>query len=188
MNQEKLSEIILLHELWLAGDGKGERANLSYANLRDANLYDANLERANLSGANLEDANLERANLSYANLRDANLYDANLYDANLSGANLEDANLYGANLYCANLSGANLEDANLERANLFKTDIISFQFGKHFGFCHEGMVKIGCVSKSLFEWIRDCEEIGINNGYSPSQIKYYSSMLNLLAELELIKE
>ena len=88
-----LPAILASHKLWLDGDAKGSRADLSGANLSRANLSRANLSRSNLSGANLYDANL---------------YDANLYDADLSGADLS-----GANLSRADLSGANLYDANL---------------------------------------------------------------------------
>jgi len=129
-----ISETLRLHELWLADDSTGIRADLRYANLSGADLRDANLRKAILTGANLYDANLTDANLSYANLygcnlTGANLYDANLTDAILSGANLSYANLYGCNLTGADLrdanlrkailSGANLSYANLSRANLY---------------------------------------------------------------------
>ena len=47
----EIAEILRKHALWLARDGRGERANLSGANLRGANLSRADLSGANLRGA-----------------------------------------------------------------------------------------------------------------------------------------
>ena len=58
ITQEELTEILRLHKLWLKGDNKGIRADLSYANLSYANLSDAILSGAILSGANLSGADL----------------------------------------------------------------------------------------------------------------------------------
>jgi hypothetical protein len=131
--QLNTKEVLKLHTLWLQGDPRGVRANLSganlsWANLSWANLYKADLSRADLSGADLSgadlsEANLSGANLSWANLSGANLSWANLSEANLSGANLSWANLSEANLSGADLSGANLSEANLSRANLSRANL-----------------------------------------------------------------
>ena len=42
----ELDEILKLHKLWLEDNGKGARADLSWANLRSANLSSANLSWA----------------------------------------------------------------------------------------------------------------------------------------------
>ena len=68
ITKEELKEILELHKLWVIGDPKGVRANLSGADLRNANL----------SGAYLSGANLSGADLSYADLSYANLYGADL--------------------------------------------------------------------------------------------------------------
>jgi hypothetical protein len=126
--QINIKGVLELHALWLQGDPKGIRADLSWANLSGANLSRANLSGAYLSGADLSRANLSRANLSWANLSGANLSGANLSGADLSGAdlswaNLSWANLSRANLSRANLSWANLSWANLSRANLSRADL-----------------------------------------------------------------
>jgi uncharacterized protein YjbI with pentapeptide repeats len=95
ITKKELEKILKKHDLWLKGDPKGERADLSGADLSGANLWRANLIGANLIGANLSGANLRSANL---------------IGANLSGANLIGANLIGADLRSADLSGANLRD------------------------------------------------------------------------------
>ena len=64
MEQEKIKEILRLHQLWLHGDSTGERAN----------LWGANLSRADLSRADLSRADLSRADLWGANLRGAILW------------------------------------------------------------------------------------------------------------------
>lgn len=51
ITKEELKEILELHRLWVIGDPKGVRADLSYANLSCANLSCANLRDADLSGA-----------------------------------------------------------------------------------------------------------------------------------------
>ena len=63
-----IKEILEKHLLWLAGDSKGEQANLSSANLSSANLRWANLSSADLRCANLSGADLHNANLPGANL------------------------------------------------------------------------------------------------------------------------
>lgn len=55
MNIQKIFE---LHLLWLNGDTRGKRANLSGANLSGTDLSRAILSKANLSGAFLSGANL----------------------------------------------------------------------------------------------------------------------------------
>ena len=128
MTKEKLEEILAKHELWLADEPGGQRANLRGANLSDAdlrgaNLGDADLSGADLSGANLSGADLSGANLSGADLGDADLSGADLGDADLSGADLGDADLSGANLSGANLRGANLSDADLSGADLLGANL-----------------------------------------------------------------
>ncbi len=122
---QDLPAILAGHRLWLQGDPKGSRANLSRADLSGADLYGANLYGADLYGANLSRANLYGANLSGANLSRANLYGANLYGANLSRANLYGADLSGADLYGANLYGADLYGAkDIPKVELARTRIL----------------------------------------------------------------
>jgi hypothetical protein len=78
MTASEISEILAAHLLWVNGDPKGSRANLSGADLRDANLRGANLRGANLRGADLRGADLSGADLRGANLSGANLSGANL--------------------------------------------------------------------------------------------------------------
>ena len=78
IDKDKLKEVLASHGLWLRGDSRGVRADLSDTDLSGVDLEDANLEDANLEDANLVRANLVRANLVRANLEDANLEDANL--------------------------------------------------------------------------------------------------------------
>ena len=65
--------MLILHKLWLKGDGKGSRADLCNADLRNADLRKAYLRGADLRKANLRGANLRNANLSNADLRGADL-------------------------------------------------------------------------------------------------------------------
>ena len=95
ITQEELEVFLRKHKLWIEGDPKGERADLSGANLWRANLRGADLRGADLSGADLSGANLWRADL-----RGADLSGADLSGADLSGANLWRADLSGANLSC----------------------------------------------------------------------------------------
>ena len=86
MTQERIKEVIALHEDWLNGKIGGERADLSGANLSGADLGEANLGDANLRYADLEGANLRKADLRSADLRGASLRDADLGGVNLKGA------------------------------------------------------------------------------------------------------
>ena len=64
-DMDDLKNKIESHLLWLQGDVKGQKADLSRAN-----LYGANLSGADLSGANLSRADLYGANLYGANLKE----------------------------------------------------------------------------------------------------------------------
>jgi len=87
----EIAEILRKHALWLARDGRGERANFCGDNLSRANLRGANLRGVDLRGANLSEADLRRANLSRADLSGANLRGVDLSRANLRGVDLRRA-------------------------------------------------------------------------------------------------
>jgi hypothetical protein len=61
MTPDQLKEILCLHALWLAGNLKGVRANLTGADLTGADLTYTNLTGANLTGADLTGADLTGA-------------------------------------------------------------------------------------------------------------------------------
>ena len=95
---KKLKELLELHKLWLEGDEKGKRLDLSNRDLTnskvieilsDANLSYANLKHAIFRHADLCDANLSCSDLSYSDLRYAYLCDADLRYVNLSYADLK---------------------------------------------------------------------------------------------------
>ena len=86
MDTEKLKNILDLHALFLIGDSKGRKADLSGVDLRGADLRGADLTGADLQGANLSGANLSGAKLSKAALRWVDLSEADLSGAKLSGA------------------------------------------------------------------------------------------------------
>jgi len=180
-----------------------------FTTLKEADLYGANLYKADLRGANLIGAYLREADLYGANLRGANLRGVNLYGANLIGAYLREADLYGANLrgtdfYKADFRGANLYRANLRGSYLRGADlrgadlrganltnckgIISFTGGKHFAFAFKyndiKYVKIGCITKSVDEWL-ESKEVAVKEGYLSENIKRYKSFITFIKECEL---
>lgn len=146
MTTEKLKEVLNAHSLWLKGDPKGQRADLSHRNLRGADLSRADLSKANLCGtdlfganlrgAHLTGANLYVANLSYANLSSAYLCEADLSQTVLSSAdlrntNLRGASLRGASLYCTDLCGSNLHGTDLSEADLCGADLFRALLDEH---------------------------------------------------------
>jgi uncharacterized protein YjbI with pentapeptide repeats len=123
-----LDAILGAHSLWLRGDAKGTRADLTGADLTDAVLTRADLRDADLTRAVLTDAVLTRADLTSAvltravlrgaDLTGADLTDVVLTDAVLTRAVLTRADLTGADLTRADLTDAVLTDAVLTRADL----------------------------------------------------------------------
>ena len=93
ISNDDLKKILRKHALWVMGDPKGEKADLSEANLYGAYLYKADLIGADLRGANLYGAYLYKAYLRGADLRWADLRGAYLRGADLSEADLSEANL-----------------------------------------------------------------------------------------------
>lgn len=82
------------------------------------------------------------------------------------------------------LVNAYLRNANLRGADLENTYVYSFTLGKHFGFYHEGYVKIGCKGYRLDYWLEHVEEIGEANGYTQNEIFRYKAQLTALKLIE----
>jgi hypothetical protein len=89
----ELKEILRLHKLWLNGDSKGIRADLSESDLRGSDLSESDLRGSDLSESDLRGSDLRGSNLSGSNLRNSNLSGSNLSGSNLSGSNLSNSNL-----------------------------------------------------------------------------------------------
>jgi len=146
-----------------------KRANLSEANLSEAYLHGAYLHGADLRGSDLSGANLSGANLSEADLRGVDLSEANLSEADLRGAYLH---------------GANLSGAYFGGAKNISLPIINISGTQHSIFYMDGKIIIGCVEKTVAEWILDHEKIGKENNYTDAQIKEYKKYIDLIAMLE----
>jgi len=172
ISEQELKDILDKHGKWIRNEGDGERADLGYANL----------SYADLSYVNLSSVNLGYANLSSANLRSANLSSADLRSADLSYADLSYANLSSANLRSANLSSANLRSANLRSADLSYANLMVFQFQKHQAYyTFDGMLRIGCNFHKVEKWLKDFKAVGVNEGYTPVQIRMYGCFIKTCA-------
>ena len=119
-----------------------------------------------------------------ANLYGANLYGADLYGANLLGANLHGADLLGADLLGADLLGANLHGANLYGVKNIKLPIINISGTQHSIFYMDGKIKIGCIEKTVDEWLLEYEKIGKKNNYTDEQIEEYKKYIDMIAMME----
>ena len=127
----------------------------------------------------------EKAKLRGADLRGADLYGADLFEADLRGADISEVDLRRANLSEADLFRVNLRGAMIEKAELGSSKIKIFELGQHSGFYLNGFVTIGCVSKSLEEWLETYEEVGKKNNYTKNEIKEYGAFLDYLNHLKL---
>jgi len=172
-----------------------EGADLRWANLRGVDLRGANLTGVDLTGADLEGADFKGADLRDADLRGAYFKDTDLEGAYLTGADLTRADLEGADLTGACFISADLRGACFISADISFTDIIGFYVGSHFGFAHFGSqyengsyVKIGCEGHALDYWIKHCEGIGKENGYTALEIAIYVIILRSLFEIKERKE
>lgn len=149
VNKAVLSRILDKHQMWLNGNEKGKRADLSSCSLRGFDLWgvnlrgaclchtdfsfsdlhnahleetsarDANFTKANLRGAGLSGADFSEVEFIDADLRDTTAYSTNFYRSSLRNADLQDSDLRRSNFYLADLTKANLVRANLNRANLY---------------------------------------------------------------------
>ena len=128
MTQERLNEILELHEKWLQNELGGKGANLSgldlsgldfsgrnlikatfcNADLFGTNFYKANIYAAEFSGASFVSANLNKVDASYAYFIDSNFTDADMVGANLFKANFSKSKFVRTNICRANFAGANL--------------------------------------------------------------------------------
>jgi uncharacterized protein YjbI with pentapeptide repeats len=156
-------------------------ADLRGAYLRGATLWGAYLRDADLRGATLWDAYLTGATLWGAYLRGADLRSADLRGADLTGADLRDADLRGADLRDAYLRGADLRGADLRGAEGITLPVITITGSIHSVFYMDGKIIIGCVEKTVDEWILDHEKTGKENNYTDAQIKEYKKYIDLIA-------
>jgi len=141
-----------------------------YESVKDA----CEKKRAYLHGAYLRGADLSEAYLRGADLRGADLSEAYLRGADLRGANLHGANLHGAYLGGAYLGGA--KNISLPIINISGT--------QHSIFYMDGKIRIGCVEKTIPEWLLEYEKIGKENKYTDEQIKEYKKYIDMIAMLE----
>ena len=114
---------------------------------------------------------------------------ANLRGADLREANLREANLRGADIWGANLWGADLREADLWRADLdFCKGILSFTGEKHLliYFKHNNAYyfKIGCITKTCNEWLKEFETVGEEHEYGENT-KLYGDVIKLFSQYEL---
>ena len=128
ISREELNEILKEHELWLKGEGEGERADLSYTNLSGMDLKGVNLKRAILTHTDLVYADLKYANLAYADLRYADLRCADAENVDFMSADLKYAKLSDANLKRANFKYADSRFADFKYADLRYACAISTGF------------------------------------------------------------
>jgi hypothetical protein len=123
MSTSELERVIRKHQLWLAGKGYGERADLRAADLSGAKLGHTDMSNARLNNVNLSNCELIGTNLTGAILTGADFTDANLTRANLTKAYGNITNFTRARLHRTNLHSADLCDANFTNADLYCTDL-----------------------------------------------------------------
>jgi hypothetical protein len=145
-----------------------------YGNVKDACEKSKTLRGADLRGAYLTDAYLRGAYLTGADLTGATLWGADLWGADLTGADLWGADLTGADLRGADLTG--VEGITLP--------VITITGSSHSVFYMDGKIIIGCVEKTVAEWILDHEKIGKENKYTDEQIKEYKKYIDMIAMVE----
>jgi len=144
--------LFCLHRTWLAGDGDGERMNLSGQDLRGVDISGRNLTKAifqetwfsagNLRSVWLKEADLEGAMLwgvegSNARMNRAVMSSSNCEGANFAGGDftqiqavnarwnnirLDEATMTGAKVIFSNLQNATLDRADLSNANFMFTN------------------------------------------------------------------
>jgi len=125
------------------------------------------------------------ADLSGADLSGADLFGADLFGADLSGADLSRADLSRADLSRADLSRANLSRADLSGANEIILPIISISGTKDNFYYLDGVIRIGCESHTVAEWMVGYAEIGARADYTESEIKEYYQYIKFCADLKM---
>ena len=160
-----------------------------YESVKDAcekkrkTLMGADLTGADLRGAYLMGADLMGAYLMGADLTGADLRGAYLMGADLMGADLRGAYLTGADLMGADLRGADLTGAYLTGAKGIILPVINISGTQHSVFYMDGKIRIGCVEKTVDEWLLEYEKIGKENNYTDEQIKEYKKYIDMIAML-----
>ena len=81
----------------------------------------------------------------------------------------------------ADLTGADLRGADLRGAEGITLPVITITGSIHSVFYMDGKIIIGCVEKTVAEWILDHEKTGKENNYTDAQIKEYKKYIDLIA-------
>jgi len=104
----------------------------------------------------------------------------------------ERADLSGSDFHRANLSESDLRGAKFYGANLsFCKGVMSFTGEKHlliyFKTGDEYYFKIGCITKTAKEWLREFKEIGEEHYYG-SSINIYGDVIKLFSQYDLLEK
>jgi hypothetical protein len=191
ITQEELNEIIQNHKLWLEGETKGKRADLSYSDLSYSNLswvdlrgvdlsysnlIGANLSNSDLRGADLRGADLRGSDLSYSNFRGADLRGSYLKNSDLSGIDLEGSDLSYLDLRGADLGGSNLK-GTIHDLKILKS-ITSFKWNI---VIKNDLVTVGCQEHTYKQWLAlSKDEI---SKMESKALEFYPTLIILLEQV-----
>lgn len=111
------------HRLWLQGDPKGVRADLSYSDLANADFRVACMRKASFRGADLTGANMRGVNVSHADMREACLDEVHMQGGFARGADFSHARMRGVVMERAYLRDAILDGAIVTDACFSQCDM-----------------------------------------------------------------
>lgn len=125
MTKDEFNAIMQKHDLWLAGDPKGQRASFKEKNLSKLSIINRNLRCVDFSeaecvGTKFINCWLDNADFEDANLTSAEFYTCSALDVVFTDANLTSAYFAGTNLKTMAVSGANLKDVQFKDCFLLR--------------------------------------------------------------------
>lgn len=195
MDQREFDRIRDLHDLWLFDNKQGEKAVVCGEDFIDLDMADVNLHGAEFVHCRFDGSNMRRTDFAHANLRHstftgadlmwANFGQADMYCADLEGAIIEGAYFNRTILMAADLTGADMELADFKDANLVDAlgPFATGSFGHHRAIAFKnGMISVGCTTKTLDGWREDGLDLARVQGYSALEFEAYLKWAEMAIE------
>ena len=152
--QEKLLNIVTLHEKWLKHEPDGKMACFKNMDLKRCNFSGLNLAGVDFSQAKVGSADFSGCNLTGCNFTDAHASYANFSDADLSGVIANRANFTSAQFVNARLNDSILRDSTFDKcsfvdADMFQADCTGIS-GKNINCKGANLERVNFYTANLF--------------------------------------
>ena len=119
ITQEELDELLIKHNLWLAGEAGGKRAILFEYDLRNIIMRNCDLRRCVMSKCDMRDCIISNCELSGSGMLGSDMRNCNIGKCDMRNCTISKCDLSNCNISKCDLSGSDLSNCNTSGAKIF---------------------------------------------------------------------